>query len=172
MEKAMWDNVIAPDLRQRLIDKYVPKEPIDPLVYKVTSFYWLLQELVGNWKSGKRLTLEQKTQLLQLLVWNLSRAQQEQTAYDEYESEIVVPGIETFTEYEVRRQGFDYPREAVPHPVDIHDVALCETSDEEEYDTSVSRETTEQIAQLVLACKELQLKVADDFGESESREID
>jgi uncharacterized protein YeaC (DUF1315 family) len=172
MEKAMWDNVIAPDLRQRLIDKYVPKEPIDPLVYKVTSFYWLLQELVGNWKSGKRLTLEQKTQLLQLLVWNLSRVQQEQTAYDEYESEIVIPGIEAFTEYEVRRQGFGNPRETIPHPVDIHDVALCETSDEEEYDTSVSRETTEQIAQLVLACKELQLKVADDFGESESREID
>ena len=172
MEKAMWDNVIAPDLRQRLIDKYVPKEPIDPLVYKVTSFYWLLQELVGNWKSGKRLTLEQKTQLLQLLVWNLSRAQQEQTAYDEYESEIVVPGIETFTEYEVRRQGFDYPREAVPHPVDIHDVALCETSDEEEYDTSISCETTEKIAQLVLACKEFQLKVPQDLSKSQACEID
>ena len=172
MEKAMWDNVIAPDLRQRLIDKYVPKEPLDPLVYKVTAFYWLLQELVGNWKSGKRLTLEQKTQLLQLLVWNLSRAQQEQTAYDEYESEVVIPGIEAFTEYEVRRQGFDDTRQTVPHAVDVHDVALCETFDEEEYNTAVSRETTEQIAQLVLACKEFQLKVADDFGERESCEID
>ena len=168
----MWDTLIVPGLRQRLIDKYVPKEPIDPLVYKVTSFYWLLQELVGNWKSGKRLTLDQKSKLLELLVWNLSRLEKEQSTYDEYESEIVIPGIEAFTEYEVRRQGFDDPRETIPHPVDIHDVALCETSDEEEYDTSVSRETTEQIAQLVLACKELQLKVADDFGESESREID
>ena len=172
MEKAMWDNVIAPDLRQRLIDKYVPKEPLDPLVYKVTAFYWLLQELVGNWKSGKRLTLEQKTQLLQLLVWNLSRAQQEQTAYDEYESEVVIPGIEAFTEYEVRRQGFDYPRETVPHAVDVHDVALCETSDEEEYDTSVSCETTEQIAQLMLACKEFQLKVADNLSERQACEIE
>ena len=172
MEKAVWDNVIAPDLRQRLIDKYVPKEPVDPLVYKVTAFYWLLQELVGNWKSGKRLTLEQKTQLLQLLVWNLSRVQQEQTAYDEYEPEVMVPGIEAFTEYEIRRQGFDNSRETVPHAVDVHDIALCETSDEEEYDTSVSCETAEQIAQLVLACKELQLKVADDFGESQPREID
>ena len=172
MEKAVWDNVIAPDLRQRLIQRYVPKEPIDPLVYKVTAFYWLLQELVGNWKSGKRLTLEQKTQLLQLLVWNLSRTQQEQTAYDEYEPEVVIPGIETFTEYEIRRQGFDDARETVPHPVDVHDVALCETSDEEEYDTGVSCETAEQIAQLVLACKEFQLKVADNLGERESREID
>jgi uncharacterized protein YeaC (DUF1315 family) len=182
MEKAVWDNLIAPDLRQRLIDKYVPKEPrgtshlrcegTDPLVYKVTAFYWLLQELVGNWKSGKRLTLEQKTQLLQLLVWNLSRVQEEQTAYDEYESEIVIPGIEAFTEYEIRRQGFDNPRQTVPHPVDVHDIALCETSDEEEYDTTVSSETAEQIAQLVLACKELQLKVADNLGERESREID
>jgi uncharacterized protein YeaC (DUF1315 family) len=172
MEKAMWDNVIAPDLRQRLIDKYVPKEPVDPLVYKVTAFYWLLQELVGNWKSGKRLTLEQKTQLLQLLVWNLSRAQQEQTAYDEYEPEVVIPGIETFTEDKIRRQGFDDTRQTIPHTVDVHDVALCETSDEEEYDTSVSSETAEQISQLVLACKEFQLKVADDFGECESCEVD
>ena len=171
MEKMVWDNVIAPDLRQRLIDKYVPKEPIDPLVYKVTAFYWLLQELVGNWKSGKRLTLEQKTQLLQLLVWNLSRAQQEQSAYDEYESEVMIPGIEAFTEYEIRRYGFDDARKTIPHAVDIHDVALCETSDEEEYDTAVSRETTEKIAQLMLACKELQLKVTDNLGERESCEV-
>jgi uncharacterized protein YeaC (DUF1315 family) len=172
MEKVVWDNLIAPDLRQRLIDKYVPKEPIDPLVYKVTAFYWLLQELVGNWKSGKRLTLEQKTQLLQLLVWNLSRVQEEQSAYDEYEPEVMIPGIETFTEYEIRRQGFDDARETVPHAVDVHDVAFCETFDEEEYDTGVSSETAEQIAQLVLACKEFQLKVADNLGERESREID
>jgi uncharacterized protein YeaC (DUF1315 family) len=77
MEKVIWDTMIVPGLRQRLIDKYVPKEPIDPLVYKVTAFYWLLQELVGNWKMGKRLTLEQKTQLLQLLVWNLSQLEPE-----------------------------------------------------------------------------------------------
>jgi hypothetical protein len=73
MEKVVWDTLIVPGLRQHLIDKYVPKEPIDPLVYKVTAFYWLLQELVGNWKMGKRLTIDQKTQLLQLLVWNFSR---------------------------------------------------------------------------------------------------
>jgi hypothetical protein len=172
MEKAVWDTIIVPGLRQRLIDKYVPKEPIDPLVYKVTAFYWLLQELVGNWKSGKRLTIDQKSKLLELLVRNLSRLEQEQAAYDEYESEVVIPGVEAFTEYEIRRQGFDYPREPIPHAVDVHDVALCETFDEEEYDTSVSSETTEQIAQLVLACKEFQLKVADDFGERESCEID
>jgi uncharacterized protein YeaC (DUF1315 family) len=176
MEKAVWDTIIVPGLREQLIRKYVPHgtsiEGTDPLVYKVTAFYWLLQEIVGNWKSGKRLTLEQKTQLLQLLVWNLSRSQQEQTAYDEYESEVVIPGIEAFTEYEVRRHGFDDTRQTIPHPVDVHDVALCETSDEEEYDTSISRETTEQIAQLVLACKELQLKVTQDLSECESCEID
>ena len=172
MEKVMWDTLIVPELRQRLVERYVPKEPIDPLVYKVTAFYWLLQELVGFWKTGRRLTLDQKAQLIQLLVWNLSRVQQEQAAYDEYESEIMIPGIESFTEYEVRRQGFDYPRETVPHAVDVHDVALCETSDEEEYDTSVSCETTEQIAQLMIACKEFQLKVPDNLGESQACQID
>ena len=171
MEKVVWDTIIVPGLRQRLIDKYVPKEPIDPLVYKVTAFYWLLQELVGNWKSGKRLTFEQKTQLLQLLVWNLTRLEQEQAAYDEYEAEVVIPGIEAFTEYEVRRQGFDNPRQTIPHAVDVHDVALCETSDEEEYDTAVSCETAEQIAQLVLACKELQLKVTEYFGDTEHQKV-
>ena len=182
MEKVVWDTMIVPGLRERLVQRYVPKEPhgtshlrcegTDPLVYKATAFYWLGQELVGNWKSGKRLTIDQKEKLLKLLVWNLSRVQQEQAAYDEYESEIMIPRIETFTEYEVRRQGFDNPRETVPHAVDVHDVALCETSDEEEYDTSVSCETTEQIAQLVLACKEFQLKVAEDFGERQACEID
>jgi hypothetical protein len=179
MEKVIWDTLIVHDLRQRLIEKYVPSKGSvasldrqDPLVYKATAFYWLGQELVGNWKSGKRLTLDQKAKLLELLVWNLSRAQQEQAAYDEYESDVVVPGIETFTEYEVRRQGFDNPRQTIPHAVDVHDVALCETSDEEEYDTTVSCETTEQIAQLVLACKEFQLKVTDNFGERQACEVD
>ena len=167
----MW-KLIEPEIRRRLVEKYVPKEPVDPLVYKATAFYWLGQELIGNWKNGKRLTIDQKAKLLELLVWNLSRLEQEQAAYDEYESEIMIPRIETFTEDKIRRQGFDNPRETIPHAVDIHDVALCETSDEEEYDTSVSCETTEQIAQLVLACKEFQLKVTDNFGERESCEVD
>jgi len=111
MEKALWDNFVAPVLRQQLIRKYVPKEPTDPLIYRITAFYWLLQELVGNWKAGKRLTIDQKSQLLQLLVWNISILQQEQAAY----------------------QAFAFPQ-----------------------DISISQETTEQIANLVLACKEFQ----------------
>jgi hypothetical protein len=123
MEKALWNTFIAPGLRERLIDKYVPNEPhgtshlrcegTDPLVYKVTAFYWLMQELVGNWKTGRRLTLDQKAQLLELLVWNLSRVQKEQDAYQ--------PNIMI-----------------------------------EAFDINISQETTEQIAQLVLACKEFQ----------------
>ena len=88
MEKVVWDTMIAPGLRQHLIDKYVPKEPVDPLVYKVTAFYWLLQELVGNWKMGKRLTIEQKTQLLQLLVWNLSRIELEPDPEPDIEEQV------------------------------------------------------------------------------------
>ena len=90
MEKVVWDTLIVPDLRQRLIEKYVPHgtshlrcEGTEPLVYKVTAFYWLMQELVGNWKSGNRLTLDQKAKLLELLVWNLSQVQQEQAAYED-----------------------------------------------------------------------------------------
>ena len=145
----VWDTLVVPGLREHLIRKYVPKEPIDPLVYKVTVFYWLLQELVGNWKSGRRLTLDQKAKLLELLVWNFTRLQQEHNEYQP--NNIVPPGIETFTE---GCQSFGNPIESVvSHPIDV---ALCETSDEEEYETSISRETTEQIAQLVLACKEFQ----------------
>ena len=109
MEKVVWDTIIAPSLRERLIERYVPKEPIDPLVYKVTAFYWLLQELMGNWKSGRRLTLDQKAKLLELLVWNFTRLQQEQA-----------------------------------------DIMI------DSFDINISQETTEQIAQLVLACKEFQ----------------
>ena len=126
MEKVLWDTLVAPALRQQLIRKYVPPkgsvasldrqlhgtsiEGTDPLIYRITAFYWLLQELVGNWKAGKRLTLDQKAQLLQLLVWNISILQQEQAAY------------EAFTAADI----------------------------------SISQETTEQIANLVLACKEFQ----------------
>lgn len=124
MEKALWDTLVAPALRQQLIRKYVPPngsvasidrqlhgtsiEGIDPLIYRITAFYWLLQELVGNWKAGKRLTLDQKSQLLQLLVWNISILQQEQAAYEAFTAS----------------------------------------------DISISQETTDQIANLVLACKE------------------
>jgi hypothetical protein len=121
-------------VRQHLTEKYVPTEPIDPLVYKITAFYWLLQELIGNWKVGKRLAFDQKVQLLQLIVWNLPSLAREQAAYDES------------TEYKIRRQGFDIPRESIPPPV------------EEEYDITLSHETIEQITQLVLACKEFHLK--------------
>jgi uncharacterized protein YeaC (DUF1315 family) len=132
MEKVLWDTLVAPALRQQLIRKYVPpngsvasidrqlhgtsiegtnpKEPTDPLIYRITAFYWLLQELVGNWKAGKRLTLDQKSQLLQLLVWNISILQQEQAAYEAFAAA----------------------------------------------DIGISQETTEQIANLVLACKEFQ----------------
>ena len=144
------EKVLMSVMRQRLIDKYVPKEPPDPLVYKMAAFYWLMHELIGNWKSGRRLTLDQKAQLVQLLVWNLSRVQQEQAAYDEYEAEVMIPGIEAFTEDKIRRQGLDYPRETIPHAVDD--------------DINISDETTEQIAQLVLACKEL--------GKSQACEVD
>jgi len=131
MEKVVWDTIISPMVRQHLTEKYVPTEPVDPLVYKITAFYWLLQELIGNWKVGKRLAFDQKVQLLQLIVWNLPSLAREQAAYDES------------TEYKIRRQGFDIP---IPPPV------------EEEYDITLSHETIEQITQLVLACKEFHLK--------------
>ena len=177
MEKAAWA-IMEPRLREQLIRKYVPPERSDaslarqdPLVYKATAFYWLGQELVGNWKAGKRLTIDQKEKLLELLVWNLSNLHQDQAYRDEYESEILMPCRETFTEDEIRSCSFQNTRETIPHAVDIHDVALCETSDEEEYDTSISCETTEQIAQLMIACKEFQLKVADDFSKSQACEV-
>lgn len=159
MDKVIW-KLFEPTIREHLIRKYVPKEPLNPLVVQIVALYWLFQELVGFWKTGQRLTLRQKQMVIQLLVWNLSRVQYEQTTYDEYQTDVVIPGIETFTEDEIGCQSLNDSGESVPHPVDVHDVALCETSDEEEYDTSISSETSEQIANLVLACKEFQLKVS------------
>jgi hypothetical protein len=143
MEKAVWHTVVEPVIREHLIRKYVPKDPIDPLVLRLSAMYWLFQELVGNWRSGHRLTIDQKMKIIHLVVWNFTRLQQE---HYEYASDVMYPGI-------VRRQGFDNPRESVPYPVDV---ALCETSDEEEYDTAVSDETAKQVADLMIACKEFQ----------------
>ena len=169
MEKALWHTIVEPMVREHLTRKYVP---VDPLVYKVTAVYWLFQELVSNWKRGHRLTLDQKAKLLQLLVWNFARLQQEQAAYDESESYVMFPRVETFTEDEICCECLDNAGETVPHPIDIHDVALCETSDEEEYDTSISGETAKQIAELMLACKEFQLKVPEDFSQSQACDVE
>ena len=115
MEKVIWDTLIVPDLRQRLIEKYVPGnshlrcEGTDPLVYKVTAFYWLLQELVGNWKTGKRLTLDQKAKLLELLVWNLSQVQQEQAAYEDDIDEQVAQLMLACKEFQCRDTAAQRP---------------------------------------------------------------
>jgi hypothetical protein len=159
MDKVVW-KIFEPVVREHLVQKYVPREPIDPLVIQIVALYWMFQELVKFWKTKQRLTFEQKKKVLHLLIWNLSRVQQEQAAYNEYQSDVMFPGIETLTEDEIGCQGFNDSGESVPHAVDVHDVAFGETSDEEEYDTAVSSETAEQIAQLVLACKEFELKVA------------
>lgn len=171
MEKVVW-GCMEPVIREHLIQKYVPKEPVDPLVLQIVALYWLFQELIGNWKSGHRLTLDQKAKLLHLLVWNFARTKQEQAAYDERESDVMFPRVETFSEDEICCESLDNTRETVPHPIDIHDVALCETSDEEEYDTGISSETTKQIAELMLACKEFQLKVPENLSQSQACEIE
>jgi hypothetical protein len=106
MDKVVW-KIIEPVIREHLVQKYVPREPIDPLVIQIVALYWLLQELIGFWKTNQRLTFEQKKKVLHLLIWNFARLEQEQ----------VIPEI---------------------------------TED----DITISSETTEQIAQLVLACKE------------------
>ena len=170
MEKALWHTIVEPMVREHLTRKYVPKE--DPLVLRLSAMYWLFQELVGNCKSGHTLTLDQKMKLIRLLVWNFTRLQQEQAAYDERESEVMFPRIEAFTEDEICCECFDNAGETVPHPVDVHDVALCETSDEEEYDTSISSETAKQIAELMLACKEFQLKVPENFSQSQACDVE
>ena len=124
-------------VREHLTRKYVPKE--DPLVLRLTAVYWLFQELIGNWKSGHRLTLDQKMKLIRLLVWNFTRLQQEQAAYDERE----FPRIEAFAEDEICCECFDNAGETVPHPIDVDDI-------------NISQDTTKQIAELMLACKEFQ----------------
>jgi uncharacterized protein YeaC (DUF1315 family) len=151
--------LIEPVIRSYLVSKYVPPEPVDPLVWKVTALYWLFKEVTGQWRTGKRLTFEEKTLMLQLL-WNFAHFEQKHTQRNENKSSVLIPHIETLSEQNESSSWFDQSRETVPHAVDVHDVALCETSDEEEYDTNISSETAEQIAQLVLACKEFQLKVA------------
>ena len=132
MEKAVWHTIVEPIVREHLTRKYVP---VDPLVYKVTAVYWLFQELVSNWKRGHRLTLDQKAKLLQLLVWNFARLQQE-AAYE-------FPRVETFPDDEICCECLDNTGETVPHSVDVDDI-------------NISQDTTEQIAELMLACKEFQ----------------
>lgn len=99
--------------------------------------------------------------MVALLIGHAASAQYIKANADHRQTKVLAPVYETFTEQKVRRQGFDHARNPVPHPVDPKDIALPESSDEEVDDAGISDETATKIRELTLACKELELKVAE-----------
>jgi len=140
--------------------------PLEPIVAQIAALLWLFQELVGNWKSGKRLTQSEKALLIRYL-W--IPFQQHETHCNHHNAKVLIPLVHTFSQNNIGSNAFYDTRHTIPHRIDEHDIPLCEASDEEEYDTNISSETADQIAQLVAACKEFQLKVPENFSEAESQ---
>lgn len=135
-------------------------------------------ETLGLFWHTRKLTWTQKVQLalvtqhaahdalaICMLIGHTALTQQYKTDCDHSQTDILKPVVEPLAQKDVRRHGFDQPRDAIPRPVDPKDVALFESSDEEIYDTGISSETADKIRQLSAACKELQLKVTDYFEE-------
>ena len=139
-----------------------------------TACLWVARELWDRrWKTGKRLSFKEKVQVISCLVRYFSVVLHEhETKCNEYNADVLVPLIHAFSQYQISGDAFNDTGHSIPHGVYEHDVALCETSDEEEYDTRISEETTEQIAQLVAACKEFKLKISENFSEAESQQVE
>jgi hypothetical protein len=138
-----------------------------------TACMWVAKELWDRrWKTGKRLSFKEKVMVISCLIRYFSIVlQKQETSYNEKNAKILIPLIHSLTQNKISGYAFNDTGQPIPHGVDEEDIALCETSDEEEYDTCVSDETIEQIAQLVAACKEFKLKIPEHFGEGESQNV-
>ena len=99
------------------------------------------------------------TRVCFILLCYAALTQKYKTECHERYTDVLHPVIEPFTEEYKCSQGLENTRYTVPHTVDPQDVALFEGSDEEIDDPSISDETAAKIRELVLACKELELKV-------------
>ena len=130
----------------------------------------VLKQLWDLYWCPMRLSVRQKVKLA-LLLGYLAHAEQKYAENDDYEAGILLPRVETLTENDVRRDRLKNCRNPVPHPVHPEDVGIFEASDGEEDDPGISEETAAKIAELVAACKELQLKVTEYFGDAQQYEI-
>lgn len=130
----------------------------------------VLKELWDLYWCPMRLSIRQKIKLA-LLLGYLTYTEKKDTQYDDCEAGILMPRVETLSENYVRRDGLYNRRNPVPHPVHPEDVCLFEALDEEEDDAAVSEETAAKVAELVAACKELQLKVTEYFGDAEQYKV-
>ena len=126
----------------------------------------MLRELWDLYFRVPKLTVRQKWQLVMLL-WYMADAHQKYACYDYSESDVLLPRVETLSEDDIRGDRFKYGRNSIPHPVDPEDVGIFESLDGEIDDPEISEETTAKIAELVAACKELQLKVTEYFGDAQ-----
>jgi len=162
MTDVLWKTVLEPVIRKKLMDKYVP----DTFVHTLTAYYWIFQELWDRrWRTGKRLTMDERQQVIQLIIWYFRKVafEQQQAERYNYYAHVLIPMAETLSEEDICCDSFDESGHSIPHSIDVSDISCSETFDEIEYDTSISSETTEKIAQLVAACKEFKLKVTEDF---------
>lgn len=126
----------------------------------------MIQELWDLYWCPMHLSFRQKIKLA-LLLGYLAHAHQENAKYDDCESGILIPRVETLPQNYISSDGLKNRRDAVPHPVDPEDVCLFEASDGEIDDPCISEETAAKVAELVAACKELQLKVTEYFGDAQ-----
>lgn len=141
-------------------------------------------ETLGLFWHTRKLTWTQKVQLalvaqhaagdalaIATLIGHAALLQHHKTQGDHSQTDILAPVVETLAQKDVRRKGFEQPRDAIPCRIYKQDVSLFESSDEEVYDTGISSETTEKIRELSSACKELQLKVSKYFEQGHEEDV-
>lgn len=106
-----------------------------------------------------------------LLVWYFANTESEYTCDDQKKAEVLLPVRKTFAQYDERGDRFENRRHAIPYSVDEQDVCALETFDGEIDDTEISSDTAAKIDELIAACKKLQLKVTEYFGDAQQYEV-
>jgi len=115
--------------------------------------------------TDQRTTLKQRWNMIRVIcLITYAAAVHHQYACDNQEkAAILCARIQAFTQQEIYRNSLNDGRDAIPHPVHIHDVPALESLDEEVYDTGISDETASQILLLAAASKEFKLRISKDF---------
>lgn len=123
----------------------------------------MLKELWDLYWCPMKLTFGEKL----LVVWYIAHAHSNDTGNNHQKTRILFPICQSFPKNDKGGNRFQNSRHTIPNSIDIHDIGTLETLDSEIDDTDVSEDTTTKIRELVAACKELQMKVTENFGDTQ-----
>jgi hypothetical protein len=106
-----------------------------------------------------------------LLVWYLAHAHSYDTRNNQQKTRILFPVRQTLAKNDKGGNRFQNSRHSIPDSIDKQDIGTLETFNGEIDDPEISEDTAAKICELVAACKELQMKVTEYFGQTQEYHV-